>query len=210
MILSSNRQRFRGIGCPVVEDGPQHIHASSGQSNDDLMMSLALFAFAFVERGALGTAHRCECGLIEDPLESLVALLRSFEPAGFARLLQVGSQASGRNNASGDLKRTVGPATAMNSAVNSAPMPGRLRMRAASGCVVSLASMSRSSSTSRWRLRSASSASSLMRLAVNRSPGNAIVCLPAQAHYLCHELACKCLDFSRFQLSKNLVVGNNF
>ncbi|MGF6293285.1 hypothetical protein QFZ98_005146 [Paraburkholderia youngii] len=81
MILSSKRQPF-GHWIPVVEYCRQHIHTPPGKSNDDLMMALRFFTF---EGSALGTAHGCKCRLIEDPLQTVVALLGPFKPTGFAR-----------------------------------------------------------------------------------------------------------------------------
>ena len=84
-------------------------------------------------------------------------------------------------SASAERKRERLPASAMSSAVSTTPMPGRLRMRAASGWRSSSASSSRSSLDQAGAAGQRLAASSRIRRAVMRSAGTAMVCSAAAA-----------------------------
>ena len=169
-------------GRSGVEDCPEDVHPTTGKSDDGRVVTFTLTPLAVVEGAAVGMAERAEGGLVEDALEALVAACRAGEEAGLAGLADDRGDDRRRRRArrrSESAERL--PASAISSAVSTAPMPGRLRMRAASGWRGRSASSSRSSSASRVRVASASTASSRIRRAVMRSAGTAIACWAAAA-----------------------------
>jgi len=71
-------------GRSGVDDGPEDVHASAGECDDGLMVSLSFAALAFVEGAAVIVGEGAKGGLVEDPLESLVAATGTSEEAGSA------------------------------------------------------------------------------------------------------------------------------
>ena len=61
------------VGLPRVEDGPEDVHAASGEGDDGLVVAFPLGALSLVKCAALGVGERDEGGLEEDALEAAVA-----------------------------------------------------------------------------------------------------------------------------------------
>ena len=79
-----------------MDDGPEDVHAASCESDDGLMVAFSLASLAVVEGAAVGVAERAEGGLVEDPLEALVAAGGPAQESGFAGLAQDWRHARGR------------------------------------------------------------------------------------------------------------------
>jgi hypothetical protein len=149
MRLSSRFGVSQLVASAVAEHRVEHVDAAAGEGDDGLVVDLAFGAFAGVEGFAGGMLQRAERGLDEDALERLVAAGGALEVAHLARLLSTGARPAAAASWSGVAKRLTLPAAAMNSAVSVTPIPGRLRMRAASGCWSRAASSSASSAARR-------------------------------------------------------------
>jgi hypothetical protein len=78
-----------------VQDGPEHVHASSCEGDDGLVVAFALGTLAVVEGAAVGSSERGEGCLIEDALEGLVATGCAAQEAGLAGLAQHRGEACG-------------------------------------------------------------------------------------------------------------------
>lgn len=139
------------------------------------MVSFALGAFAPVEGLAGGVgADVAERGLVEDELQGLAASGGPAQVVHLAGLLQHRSQAGGRGELVGGANRVRFPASARNSAVRVAPVPGRLRMRAASGWRSRSSAIWASSSPIRRRTAMTSVANSRANSAIRASPGTTV------------------------------------
>src|SRR5215213_8760671 len=138
-------------GLSMVEHGPVHGDAASGEGNESVDMLLSLAPFAIVEGfgdrvlggdGAEGT-------LVEDALERLVAAIGSAKSSRRVLALpdwrRMGARPAAAAMASAGRKRVTSPAAAMNSAARTTPMLGGLRIRARSGWRATSASSSLSS-----------------------------------------------------------------
>ncbi len=160
MRLSTSPAELGVVAPPGWQDRVQDIGAPAGEREDGLVMGSAFGALAGLE-GPAGrvTAHRDESGLVEDPLEGLVAGLSRLQAADLAGLLEDERQAC----RGGEL---VAVREAVDAAGDGEELGGEggrmragLRMRAASG----------------WRARAAwmRLPSALSSSAVTASPGQA-------------------------------------
>ena len=82
-------------GRSILHDCPEDVHATTGKSDDGLVMTFALAPFAGIEGAAVWLAERAEGalvegGLVEDGLEALVAAGWASEEARFAGLADDG------------------------------------------------------------------------------------------------------------------------
>lgn len=68
MLRSSGHFEVFAEGLPVVQDGPEHVHAATREGDDGLVMAFSLGALAVVEGAAVGAGERGEGGLVEDAL----------------------------------------------------------------------------------------------------------------------------------------------
>ena len=83
--LDFSRESFHVFaeGLPVAEDGPEHVHASSREGDDGLVVAFSLGALAVIEGPAIGAPQGCEGGLIEDALQGLVRASSAMTAASF-------------------------------------------------------------------------------------------------------------------------------
>ena len=179
----SGRLRRSDVRLAPLQHRPEDIDAAPGEGDQSLVVAFSLAPLALVEGAAVRAMQRAEGRLVEDSLQRLVAAGRPTQEADLARLAEHRGEAGSGGQGVGGGEAAKVPASAMSSAVSTAPMPGRLRMRAASGWRASRASSSRSSSAKRLRAASASAASSRTKMAAMRSPGTAIrwACADASA-----------------------------
>jgi hypothetical protein len=63
---SSGCFECRPKGRSGVNDGPEDVHASAGECDDGLMVSLSFAALAFVEGAAVIVGEGAKGGLVED------------------------------------------------------------------------------------------------------------------------------------------------
>ena len=179
----SGRLRPSDVQLAPLQHRPKDIDAAPGERDQGLVVTFALAPLARVKGPAVRTMQRADASLIKDLLQRLVAAGWPAQEAHLADWRSTGAGRPGQPGRSAERESGDRTASAMNSAVSTAPMPGRLRMRAASGWRVSRASSARLSSARRLRATSASAASSRTNMAAMRSPGTAIrwACADARA-----------------------------
>ena len=122
-------------GLPAVEHGPEDVDASSGEGEDGLVMAFALAPLAVPsvragrgrrtssEGAAVGMAEGAEGGLVEDALEPLVAAVGRLRKRTLPDWRRTGAMPAAAASASAERKRARLPASAISSAVSTAPMP---------------------------------------------------------------------------------------
>lgn len=138
------------VGVAVVQDGVEDVDLAAGQSGQGLVMSFAFRAFTVVEgsRGRIAL-HGTGRGLVEDPLEDLVTAGRAARVADLFGLGEHRGQAGYgcQGVAAGEAADVADRGEELG--CESAPIPGRLWMRAPSGWPATSCSISASSVCSR-------------------------------------------------------------
>jgi hypothetical protein len=93
MLQPSSKFEVRAEGLSVLEHGPEDVDAAPRQGDNGLVVALSLASLALVEGAAVGMGQGAEGGLVEEPLQGLVAAGRPAKEAGLAGLAQEGGDA---------------------------------------------------------------------------------------------------------------------
>lgn len=133
-LSSGSAVDFAVVVTARAQDRVQDVDAPAGEREDRLVVGLAFGPFAGVV-GLAGwiAAGPDECRLVEGSLEGFVPGSGALQVADLAGLLEHRRQPGGRGEGVAAGNRVMPPVTDRNSAVRVAPIPGRLRMRGASG-----------------------------------------------------------------------------
>jgi hypothetical protein len=111
--------------CPVLDDGPGHVDASSRGDDGGLVVALPLASLAIVEGLAVVISEQADGELVEDPLEAFIATAGFVDETGLTSRRNIGAMLAPDASACVERKRERSSASARSCAASATPMQSR-------------------------------------------------------------------------------------